>query len=573
MISIIIPVYNVEKYLPKCLDSLIHQTLQEIEIICINDGSRDRSLEILKEYAAKDNRIKIINQKNSGVGLARNVGIEKATGEYIGFIDSDDYVSDDYYEKLYKAALKNNSDIAMTSRVYVVSGTRKRLKNVGANQGIISSIVEKEKVIISTGVIWNKIYNASFLKRIRLQNIKVCSSNEDNYWTVLSIIQANQITVIDNVQYFYVYRPISLGYKEKTEKVFEMIQIYQKIFDTLSNMKMPISEKEQWSNIINARMWADKFTFLRDFSPNLKNKFQQACKGIGHPIIISLTSYPARISTVHKTIESLLDQTIKADKIVLWLAPEQFPNKEKDLPPELLDLTLKGLTINWYHDIKSYKKLIPALKKYPDSLIITVDDDAIYQNNVVERLLKGYIQNPAMIHTLRAHGITFKRKKMSPYRKWVSKMKSAKPSFNNFLTGVGGVLYPPNALHTDVFDENKFMKLAPQADDVWFWGMAVHNGTKINLVSNKGNSCIEIPETQDNALWKSNVTGGKNDQQISAVLKAYPDVLERLDKSARRFSIFGIPILKIKKNQKRTLKKIYLLGLPIWIHHKKEEIR
>lgn len=114
-LSIIVPVYNVEKYLPKCLESLIKQTLKDIEIICVNDGSMDNSLAILKEFASKDSRIKIIDNQHQGVAKTRNTGIEQSTGEYIGFVDSDDYIDIDFFEKLYNSATKSNSDIAIAS--------------------------------------------------------------------------------------------------------------------------------------------------------------------------------------------------------------------------------------------------------------------------------------------------------------------------------------------------------------------------------------------------------------------------------------------------------------------------
>lgn len=100
-ISIIVPVYNTEKFLEKCLNSLINQTLKDIEIICINDGSTDKSLQILEKFANKDKRIQIINQTNSGLSVARNIGIKKAKGEYIGFVDSDDWVDLNFFEQLY----------------------------------------------------------------------------------------------------------------------------------------------------------------------------------------------------------------------------------------------------------------------------------------------------------------------------------------------------------------------------------------------------------------------------------------------------------------------------------------
>lgn len=112
-VSIVIPVYNTSKYLKQCLDSVVNQTLQEIEIICVDDSSTDNSLEILKEYQQKDKRIKILNQKHKKQGAARNLGILSASGEYIGFVDSDDWCELDMFEKLYTRAKETDSDITM----------------------------------------------------------------------------------------------------------------------------------------------------------------------------------------------------------------------------------------------------------------------------------------------------------------------------------------------------------------------------------------------------------------------------------------------------------------------------
>ena len=118
-ISIIVPVYNVEKYLKECLDSLINQTLEDIEIICINDGSTDNSLAILEEYQKKDSRIKVFSQKNQGVSAARNLGIEKATGEYLTFLDSDDRLELNTCEILYKETIAKNSDFLFFIRNHI----------------------------------------------------------------------------------------------------------------------------------------------------------------------------------------------------------------------------------------------------------------------------------------------------------------------------------------------------------------------------------------------------------------------------------------------------------------------
>ena len=118
-VSIIIPVYNVEKYLARCLDSLIIQTLEDIEIILVDDSSTDSSYAVCNEYAQKDNRIKVIHKINEGAGMARNAALEVATGEYIGFVDSDDYVTPNMFETLYNKAEKYNSDLVMSGVIFV----------------------------------------------------------------------------------------------------------------------------------------------------------------------------------------------------------------------------------------------------------------------------------------------------------------------------------------------------------------------------------------------------------------------------------------------------------------------
>ncbi len=129
-VSIIIPVYNVEKYLQRCLDSVVNQTLKDIEIICVNDGSTDNSAIILEEFSKKDERIKIVNQKNGGLSRARNTGLEHSNGDYIGFLDSDDWIDLDYYEKLHDAAERNNCDIAFADFI------RKNEKNHKVRLGL-----------------------------------------------------------------------------------------------------------------------------------------------------------------------------------------------------------------------------------------------------------------------------------------------------------------------------------------------------------------------------------------------------------------------------------------------------
>ncbi len=140
-VSVIIPVYNTEKYLRQCLDSVINQTLTDIEIICVNDGSTDNSTNILNEYANNDSRIIVLSQKNSGAAIARNNGINNAIGDYLYFIDSDDYVDTTFLEKMYSKSLKYNADICLCRR-YNYDALRDRLEQM--NDALITELLPSE---------------------------------------------------------------------------------------------------------------------------------------------------------------------------------------------------------------------------------------------------------------------------------------------------------------------------------------------------------------------------------------------------------------------------------------------
>ena len=249
-------------------------------------------------------------------------------------------------------------------------------------------------------------------------------------------------------------------------------------------------------------------------------------------ITISLTSYPARVKTVDKTIETVLNQTIKPDRVILWLGEDKFPNKEGDLPKKLLRLKNFGLSIGWTRDIRSYTKLLPSMEKYPDDIIITVDDDIFYRPDLVEKLYNSYLSDPNCIHAQTVLRVERDAEgNLTPYNSWRYGIKPGNKSFLNHLEGVGGVLYPPHSLPTEALDESTFRTLAPTVDDVWFWCMAILGNHKICDVYGKGApSYYRNPRTNDvAALWNTNrqlATG--NDRQLAAVLARYPVIWERL---------------------------------------------
>ena len=253
------------------------------------------------------------------------------------------------------------------------------------------------------------------------------------------------------------------------------------------------------------------------------------------PIIVSLTSFPQRINIVIKTIKTLLTQSMKPDMLILWLAPEQFPNGEQDLPKELLDLKEYGLTIDWYKDIRSYKKIIPTLKKYPDSIIITTDDDIYYAPDTVESLYNSYLEHPSEIHAHRCDWLKIGANNEITWAKTRELYKDkhrGEASFRHRLTGYGAVLYPPNSLYKDVTDEELISKTIPTHDDIWLWAMTVLSGTKTRLVKGYSESINYIEDSQQYGLCKVNKKGvGMGlGEAYDIIIKEYPQIMEVLKK-------------------------------------------
>ena len=209
-VSVVVPVYNVYKYLTRCLDALVNQTLSDIEIICVNDGSTDNSAEILKEFADKDKRIIVINQENAGLSVARNTGMAQAKGEYIGFVDSDDWVDLDFFEKLYNAAKNNDCDIAVAD--FVREHPNKKPKRLNITEEKIFETPEDKYMVCKTyreGCVWNKIYRNEFLKSINLQFVPGMYY-EDRDFTARSLYYSKKLVTVPNTYYRYFVNPKSI---------------------------------------------------------------------------------------------------------------------------------------------------------------------------------------------------------------------------------------------------------------------------------------------------------------------------------------------------------------------------
>ena len=226
MVSVIIPVYNVEKYLSRCLDSIINQTYRDLQIICINDGSTDNSIQILKKYAAIDNRIVIVNQENKGLSEARNAGLDIANGEYVSFIDSDDWIDLDYYEVLVDLIEKNDADIVMAGMRWVFDNRITKNKTKQCIETKFSNIVHN----YPTGSVCDKLFKLSYFSNIRFIKDRFY---EDNI-VLLQITKKTKKVIFENtVSYYYfnnsnsICREISVEKQRKRncDKIYMIKQI------------------------------------------------------------------------------------------------------------------------------------------------------------------------------------------------------------------------------------------------------------------------------------------------------------------------------------------------------------
>lgn len=247
------------------------------------------------------------------------------------------------------------------------------------------------------------------------------------------------------------------------------------------------------------------------------------------PIIVSLTSYEDRFSDLPKTIYSLLNQTLRPDRIILWL--DERGDDLTTLPYEITRFIKNGLEIRFVKDIGPYTKVVYAFEEFYESIIVTADDDIYYPKNWLKYLYLSYVSNQDDIHCHRAHRVGLKYGKILPYENWEKQVEEESARYDNFLTGAGGVLYPPKCFSNEVLREDVFLKYAPSADDIWLWVMALVHGKKIRVVKNHYKTLIStnlFRQIFGKTLYSVN-KDGQNDIQLNNLMKFYSNnILSRL---------------------------------------------
>lgn len=246
-------------------------------------------------------------------------------------------------------------------------------------------------------------------------------------------------------------------------------------------------------------------------------------------IIVSLTSIPSRLDKLYLCLETIMRQTMKPDKIILYLG---LNTKEMKLPKKLDDMQKRGLIIKYVEDIKlkPHTKYFYSMQDYPNDIIITVDDDILYDKNVIKQLYNSYLKYPEVVSCMRAHKITFdKDNKIDKYNNWKYEYNGRDALIpNHFLlaTGVGAVLYPPHCMPQETFNVENINKLSLNADDIWLKFIEVKNNIKVVRATDKKYHLVVIKSTQKVALMKRNVQQGENDVFLNNLIDFY-----KIDKS------------------------------------------
>jgi glycosyltransferase involved in cell wall biosynthesis len=237
-VTVVISVYNTEEYLAKCLDSIVNQTLREIEIIIVNDGSSDNGIDIIREFEEKDSRIVVFDTENRGVSHARNKGLLNAVGDYIIFVDSDDYLEHDMLKDLYNEITKTGSDMAVcnfrrvfddrTETNFLSMPEQKVIKVPDDNFELVSGVIG-EKILLG-GCVWNKLYNTDLLKKSKIffeERSRIYAEDAFFYFKTLKYVK--KICLIDKALYNYYQRKSSVSYTYKEDFIGRCISFIKEL--------------------------------------------------------------------------------------------------------------------------------------------------------------------------------------------------------------------------------------------------------------------------------------------------------------------------------------------------------
>lgn len=276
-VSVIIPVYNSKQYLKQCLDSVVNQTLKDIEIIIVNDGSTDNSIEIIQDYSNNCKNIKVINKQNEGCYKARNVGLETAKGEYIAFLDSDDYIEFNMYEKLYSKAKETDADI-VSSNYSILENNKIKIVDFSSSIELLkktnNKLIDAENILLDA-IIWSRIFKRQMIVDKGIHFHSDIHAADDAFFHVVTMLNANKIVYIPDILYTYrISRNGSITTNLHNEFNFDCIEVSQRILEYAIQNKM----KHFMPQIVAFVLRLSVLGYLRVNKCYKREYFEKMCK-------------------------------------------------------------------------------------------------------------------------------------------------------------------------------------------------------------------------------------------------------------------------------------------------------
>lgn len=556
--------------LGEAIEAVLAQSYDQLELICVVDAADREAMASVSTYAQSDARVRVVEPAGPGVAAARNAGLASAQGMWVMVLESDELLCPEALSTMLDA-LDAQADMACDLMIagyeqggadgnpQVMSGLRRGVK-LGGAQVFSRRDIPATIMIAADARPGNKLYLRSFLAEHGLQFCEQALV-EDRAFSALAFAQAERIlhqdgvvlrrTTAGNAQSF---AAISAAVMSAVPSVFDQLEGFacrQSLEPALRRWAIDcyldaLSCVEDWSDsaveelytaaheLFSQSSWRAVSVGLFRDDPYVYPRFDAvrmhdyaAMRTLAERrLVVSLTSYPARIPYVPQSIASLLSQSRPADQIVLWLSRDEFEGGLDTLPEELRALVASGsLTVRWCEDnLKSHKKYLYALQEFADDVVVCVDDDLLYDHQLLERLWSSYLQHPEAISAARTHLMLVDEGggNFLPYAQWPPEVGSVPfvPSMRLLCTSGAGSLYPPHIMPQNTFDVEAIKATCLNADDLWLKAMQVV--AQVPVVAAVTNQRItSIKDAQATSLYEANSSGG-NDVQL-AQISAYLD--------------------------------------------------
>lgn len=556
LVSILCATFNQKEYIAQAIESFLMQKVNfSFEIIIHDDASTDGTADIVREYAKKyPDIIKPIlqseNQHSKKNSIWKNFIYSKAKGKYLADCEGDDYWTDPNKLQRQVDFLENNPDYVLSTEnaniLFTATGVVTPFSDQKERDISIEDLLIRRRFATASAV-----YRSEFIQEFLNTPIPAFDTNfwaflakkgKIHYNSIISSVYRRGPGVTENNKIKWAYTSESINKKinefYKPSKKVRKARARTLYFDFKNGWKAARKQNKPKDarKLFCKMLYKSPTLFVKDiintkgkslllkFKTKFWNIFYNVLpatklKKSDNNIVISLTSYPARFQSLHICLKSLLNQTLPANKIILYLSKDIDINT---LPKKILRLQKKGLVIdNHCEDIKPHKKYFYAMRNYPNSIIVTADDDVIYPRVWLASLYSSYQKHPHCISARRVHRITrgIDSKPLS-YALWDYEFKKeTEPSMDLMAIGVGGVLYPPHIFNTKskYFDISKIKELCLTADDIWL--KFIEKEQNINVCWVPNHLChpykILNPKLKQNALCNANLHENVNDIFIS----------------------------------------------------------